>query len=273
MSNSGWRVVVEHVDGRLRALCKIQTLSDGGYSVICPYHSAREGWMLKLPIGPGYGSAVPVPVSLDEAVHYSATDRVKLSHHRDGLVQFSSEVKGKIRSGVDPITGKPKGIGVFSAPIDLGVPSGPAFGVTVWGFDAYREVEAPRKSDRVFLQEELYHFMSTPSTFNSYVLEGWIFGPEMWHGVCGKPGDLRIQAGGLKFGYSMLATREFRVIPLVGTDSLLGLQVSRTRSWFPPQSGFLLGGPREWSEEANQIIATYPAPEDVFASSENLDYS
>lgn len=263
---------MEDSDGRLRALCKIQTLSDGGYAVICPYHSAREGWMIKLPLGNVYGPARPTPISLDKAVHYSATDRVKLSHHRDGLVQFSSEVKGKIRSGVNPLTGEPKGIGVFSAPIDRGVPSGPAFGITAWGFGEYLEVEVPRKSDRVFLQQDLYYYFCTPDKFNSYALEGWLFGSQMWHGVRGESDDLRIQAGGTKFGEIMLATREFRVIPLIGTESFLGIQVSKTRSWFPPPSGFLMGGPRDISPEGNQIVATYPAPKEIFVDSESLDY-
>ncbi len=30
-----------------RAVCKILPLSDGGYSLLAPYHAAREGWLYK----------------------------------------------------------------------------------------------------------------------------------------------------------------------------------------------------------------------------------
>jgi hypothetical protein len=33
--------------GNLRAICKIQALSDGGYSLIAPYHAGKEGWLFK----------------------------------------------------------------------------------------------------------------------------------------------------------------------------------------------------------------------------------
>lgn len=120
------------MERNLRAICKVQSLADGGYSVICPYHGAREGWLFKLPVGPGCGPRRGRWVSVDDLLHYTASDRAKLSHHRDGLVQFSSEVKGKIRSGVNPL-GIPKGIGVLSVPIDAGVQTGPAFGISAWG--------------------------------------------------------------------------------------------------------------------------------------------
>ncbi|SOJ54606.1 hypothetical protein MSIMFB_02095 [Mycobacterium simulans] len=273
MSGPGWRILIGDVDGKLRALCKIQTLADGGYSVLCPYHSAREGWLFKLPLGLGHRPAAPTLVSVEYAVHYSASDRVKLSHHRDGLVQFSSEVKGRIKSGINPLTGQPRGIGVFSGPIDHGVPSGPAFGVTAWGMNSYMEIETPRQTDRIFRHEDLYHYLCTPASSNSYALEGWLFAAEMWHGVRGSADDMRIHVGGMKFGDHVLATREFRVIPLVNTESFLGLQVSRTKTSFPSPSGFLFGGPRELSKEGNQIIATYPAPDKLFANAESLDYT
>ena len=94
MKSSGWRVVVQDVTGQLHALCKIQPLGDGGYSVICPYHEAREGWLVKLPVGVGYGPCEATKISVENTTHYTASDRVKLSHHRDGLVQFSSERHG-----------------------------------------------------------------------------------------------------------------------------------------------------------------------------------
>lgn len=275
MSGPGWRILIEDVDGKLRALCKIQTLADGGYSVLCPYHSAREGWMFKLPLGLGRRTATPTLVSLEDAIHYSASDRVKLSHHRDGLVQFSSEAKGRIKSGINPVTRQPRGIGVLSGPIDQGgVPSGPAFGVTAWGMKDYTEVQTPRKTDRIFRQVDLHDFLCTPATFNAYAVEGWLFGRAMWGlGVRGNADDTRIHIVGTTPATDGLVTREFRVIPLVNAESFLGLQVARTQTSFPSSSGFLLGGSRELSEEGNQIVATYPQPDELFPNTECLDYT
>ena len=273
MSNRGRRVLIEDVDGKLRALCKIQTLADGGYSVLCPYHAAREGWAFKLPLGLGNKPPVLTRLSLEGAVHYTASDRVKLSHHRDGLVQFSSEVKGAIRSGINPLTGQPRGVGVYSGRIDdAGTPSGPAFGLTAWGMTRYDEVETPRRTDRIFRQEDMYDFLCTSADFNSYMVEGWVFGTEWRNGVKGHADDLRIRVAKTKVEQCAVETREFRVIPLVESESFLGIQVGRTRTLFPCASGFIIGGSRELSEQGNQILATYPRPDALSANTEILDY-
>ncbi|CAM3104111.1 hypothetical protein DFJ75_3695 [Williamsia muralis] len=268
MSGSGWRVVIED-DGQLRALCKIQSLADGGYSVLCPYHEAREGWLFKLPVGLGYGPRKGKWISADDAVHYTASDRAKLSHHRDGLVQFSSEVKGKIRSGINPL-GIPKGIGVFSVPIDVGVPTGPAFGISAWGLHDYKRVEVPRTSDLVFRQEDMGDFLCTPSTSNGYSLEGWLLHGRWRPGIYGESGDKRIRQGGTSPSGEP-TSRELRVVELRGTKSFLGVHVSRMFHSFPGPSGFLFGGSRNRS--GDQIVATYPRPDGTYSDAESLDYT
>jgi len=54
----------------------------------------------------------------------------KLALHKDGFVQISG--KG-IKSGIDLATGKPKGIGIFSSPLETPVSSGPTFCFSCWG--------------------------------------------------------------------------------------------------------------------------------------------
>ncbi len=92
---SGHRVVIEEPAG-LRAVCKIETLADGGYTVLAPYHAERQGWLTKFQVN--YDQK-HMQIALGKMEHFTADDRVKLSHHTDGFVQFSGEVAGKIRSG------------------------------------------------------------------------------------------------------------------------------------------------------------------------------
>jgi len=128
VARDGWRVIIED-GGDFHAVCKIQPLSDGGYALIAPYHAAREGWLYKHEVD--YRKYVNT-VKLSDMQHFVASDRVKLSHHWDGFVQFSGENSQTIRSGRDPFTGEPKGLAIMSAPIWKPIKDGPTFGIILW---------------------------------------------------------------------------------------------------------------------------------------------
>lgn len=254
----------------LRAVCKIQTLSDGGYALLAPYHTAREGWLAKYQVD---YSQTDMEHRLSDMQHFSAGDRVKLSHHFDGFVQFSGENTGRIRSGRDPITGKPKGLAIMSAPIVRPIRTGPTFGATVWGLDQFKPVEATRGSDAVFESHEMYYRTCTPRSFNGYHIEGWIFHPNMWAGVRGNENDLRLSMGFRNFEGSG-ANLEFRVFPLAKYDYFVGLMVSKIQLSFTQHSGFQLTGPsdrRKGSNLANTLMAFYPRL-DGMQFAEPLDY-
>lgn len=57
----------------------------------------------------------------------------KYSHHSDGFAQFS--MKDKVISGKDELTGKPKGLGSLSFPLDKTNDGGPFAGLLVWGHE------------------------------------------------------------------------------------------------------------------------------------------
>ncbi len=258
----------------MRAVAKADTLADGGYTFMLPYHAARQGWLAKMYVGTTHLSPGVHAIGADQMVHYDASDRVKLSHHNDGFVQFSSENSQKIRSGRDPLTGKPRGLGYMSVPILQGIPSGPAFGATLWGLHQYQEVTTSlRASDVVFRREDLYFNMSPPADCDGYQVEGWLLDYQMWQGVRGPANDLRINIGGMKFGHVVLATRELRVIPIPGTYSFLGFVVMQASLDVPSDSGFIFGGPREFEPTSGyQLIAQYPRDSEPDADSINLDY-
>jgi hypothetical protein len=97
-----------------RKITKIQPFKDGGFTVMLPYHQQREGFLLKAPVSYAPGISKQ---RMSDCVKYSADDRVKLSIHWDGFVQFSSERKGSILSGKDPATGEIRGLGLMTKPL------------------------------------------------------------------------------------------------------------------------------------------------------------
>jgi hypothetical protein len=119
---AGYRIVLAEESMVPRRISKIITMADGGYAVLAPYHAAREGWLAKYQVD--YRGTESRIVPFGDMTHYTAADRVKLSHHWDGFVQFSGESPGKIVSGRDPSTGQPRGLGVQSAPIRVPTTSG-----------------------------------------------------------------------------------------------------------------------------------------------------
>jgi hypothetical protein len=252
----GSRIVVD--DGLTkRALFKIQPLSDGGYSVLAPYHAAREGWLARTHVD---YTKTEMQMSFSDMENFTADDRVKLSHHFDGFVQFSGENPQKIRSGRDPVTREPKGLAIQSAPIMRPIPTGPTFGCVAWGLSSYRELATPRRSDLHFSPSETYYRRCRPDTWNAYKVEGWVFWPPMWAGVSGDEYDLRLSVGFRNFEGSG-SNLTFRVIPLAGTDCFLGISLHKMTVSFPSESGFSLSSPsdrRTGATEANALMAIYP---------------
>jgi|NGEPerStandDraft_6_1074524.scaffolds.fasta_scaffold113261_1 hypothetical protein len=252
----GSRIVID--DGPTkRAIFKVQPLSDGGYAVLAPYHAAREGWLARTHVD---YTKTNQTLRFEDLEHFTADDRVKLSHHADGFVQFSGENPGKILSGRDPVSGEPKGLAVQSAPIGLPITTGPTFGGTVWGLDQFRELNKLRSSDLDFPPDAIYYRGCRPDTCNAFLLEGWVFWPPMWAGVSGSEYDLRLSIGFRNFEGSG-ANLTFRVIPLAGNNCFLGISVHRVRVSFPGASGFAINGPSDRlkaSTEGNALMALYP---------------
>lgn len=234
------RIVLEAPDGTLRKLTKIVPYKAGGFAVLMPYHSARRGWVGRVPVD---YAAHTFKVARAACQEFSVGDRVKLSYHADGFAQFSSETPGRILSGRDPSTGQPKGLGLMTSPISSPVSSGPTFNVVAWGLLDFEEADGSGSGDLVFTERDLYYRGCEPSTANGYVVEGWVFPSRMWAGVRPRAED----------GYQLLtahhafeatgAVLEWRVIPLPGQPAFVAVMASRLRVRFKAPSGFQLGCP------------------------------
>lgn len=135
MPDTQRRVCIETRSGE-RGVSLIALLSDGGFSLVVPYHPSGEGILERNLRGkhPRLGRFIPHPPLEDR---FTASDRVKLSFHYDGFTQFSSEKGGRILSGRDK-AGQPKGLGILREPFSR-IPIQPKllFILTLWGLDHF----------------------------------------------------------------------------------------------------------------------------------------
>jgi len=109
----------------------------------------------------------------------------KLSIHRNGFVQLSGN---GILSGINEKTGKPRGIGVFSSPLDQPVSSGPTFAFTCWGLkDGFELLNKQKKNIQyIILNKNKNDFVERRIGLDEnklsnafiYVLEFYIFPQE-----------------------------------------------------------------------------------------------
>jgi hypothetical protein len=236
---------------------KIVPYAAGGFAVTAPYHSARSGFLAKMPVD--YRKGGVSRVSRADMTPYSANDRVKLSYHRDGFAQFSGERAGKILSGRDPATGEPKGLGLLTNPPSQPIKSGPTFAVTVWGIEDF-EILSPNKPAAVFEEEDCYFRGTTADCANAWTVEAFVLPRNFWGGVHRQSDKLSItlvfgnfEAPGVVF--------ELRVVDLPGQPVFIGLLVSRMQTTFAGESGFVLSGPghRFTDGKGEVLMACYPA--------------
>lgn len=95
-------------------LCRIVFGGDGSYYVTAPYHPQDKAVVAKVAVN---YMRVDQTISFADAKELAVLDddeqRLKISHHASGLLQFSGV---GIKSGVDE-AGNPKGIGTMSFPL------------------------------------------------------------------------------------------------------------------------------------------------------------
>jgi hypothetical protein len=245
-------------NGPYHKLTKIVPYADGGFAVLVPYHKERCGWLAKMPVD--YNKTA-FPVANAECVNYSAEDRVKLSYHADGFVQFSSETPGKITSGRDPITGEPKGLGLITQPISDPIRTGPTIVVVAWPLADFEVEPAPRETDIRFDAHEMYYRHCTPEMANAVMLEGFVFHKILWSGVRrNEKGEYHVSithSGSPAPGTVM----DWKLVRLANYG-LLGLATSFMKLKSPHPSGFALHGPgiRRPDGTGEVLNAVFPAP-------------
>jgi hypothetical protein len=229
-----YRILLE-VEGSLRKICRILYGRDGSYFVTAPYHRGQGAALLKLTVNYAKSS---MDVALDEAIETASIEderrAVKLSHHPDGLVQFSGP---GITSGRDA-AGQPKGVAVESWPLDQPV-AGPAFGLTIRGAREFEGADdAGRPGDVIFGPGDV----SDVGEPRIHVLEGHYF-PPLWRRFIRRGADGTKQASIVHPNGAVLTLVVLTPPASCHRDSFLAIELYTDYNEVPdPSHGFILSG-------------------------------
>jgi hypothetical protein len=265
-------IAIRDSAGVPRRITKIVPYPSGGFAVMVPQHSARQGWAFKHQCD--YTKATWT-TAWSDTVRYTANDEVKLSLHPDGFVQFSGVTSSSIFSGRDPATGVIKGLGVMSNPFSTPIYSGPTFGVLAWGFQDFPEARPKTRSSLVLFEPEDVYFRG--EGLESFAVEGFLFTPWFLPHVRARAGARYSRMYTLPlWRFHVRGSRlwRFTVLPGVGAPHVLvAIRISRHPSGWSAPSGYHLYGPAERAPGPVRwlLSAFYPAPEGGVPPTESLD--
>lgn len=231
-------------NGLIYNVTSIYLLSDGSFKIDVPYCPYDQGVAMKFPVD--YRKR-DFYISVNDVVEkFKSTNRPQLTIHASGFVHFSG--KG-IRSGIYTITGKPKGIGLYSRPLDNPIHSGPTAAVVVWGLDKF---EFNSNSGEKIINFREDHFTKrniqtetdnlTPNTYN---LEIFVFPEKMAPGII-KMGNGEVATFQFyNYAEQPGAIFTFPVIRLKNHSSFLGVLPFLTFTNFPfiSEYGFQITSP------------------------------
>lgn len=254
-----------------RKVTKIIGYREGGLAMLSPYHSAKSGLLTKTLVD--YRQRRP-RTSTSESEMFSAADRVKLSYHVDGFVQFSGERQGRIVSGRDPMTGEPKGLGVVTNPMQHPVMTGPAFGVTLWGLEEFApQAGAPRGDSIVFEETDFVYEQCDEASWGSSGVSFFVF-TLPFQPFVRKTGPRAFE---MPLWHSQFMTEgrafNFKVVRLGRQPFFLGaICFRRPKVRFDSASGWVINGPGGLSDGPVKPVlhAFYPA-EQKLESMRSLD--
>jgi hypothetical protein len=248
-------VVIGSDGGRLHKITKICPFSDG-FAALVPYHSSRQGFLMKNPVSfdrLGFQT-------FDELIPFTANDRVKLSVHWNGFVQFSGIDTKRIISGRDPITGKPRGLAlVGDTPVRT--TSGPLFHVLIWGLDQFELLGSATKNACEFTTDDFYHRKAGDIREQpAYMLEFFQLQRSLMNFQRLGPRGPFVRCK-LPYDSPVVFRQDLRIIELPNQPYFLGCMVSRTFTDFPCDSGYVMKSPACRSADDDQfygITAIYP---------------
>jgi hypothetical protein len=254
-----------------RKLIKVIGYRNQGFAVVMPYHMVQGGYIGKVPVD--YNRRGKYWVRYKDIIGFNAENRVKLSYHPDGFVQFSGEFQGKIISGRDPNTGEPRGIGLMTQPLSDPIRTGPTFGVASWGLYDFEEL-SDSDDAVIFEPEDMYYRDCKPTKTNGFLLEVFVFPKSYWSAVHKRNLEyiLTMLLPSLEAPY---ASFEMKVLDLPNQDILLAGIMSCVTVTHPSKSGWTLGGPgqRDISGKGYVLSAWYPKPAKLGLDSPSLDRS
>ncbi|MFZ3385486.1 MAG: hypothetical protein WA144_16340 [Candidatus Methanoperedens sp.] len=250
---------------------KIAFYRDGGFGIFVPYHSSKRGILTKLIIDYRKRES---SIKREDVIEYTADDQVKLSFHPDGFVQFSG-IHQNIISGRDE-SGRAKGLGIYSNPLNRVIKTGPTCGSSIWGLKDFQQFTEPKRGEEVleFNEIDYYYRDCAKDDWNGYTLELFLFELDSMKYIKELNGNKYLM---IKHNNYMVPGFIFkhRVVPFNNKDYLMTLIVSRTKFSFESRSRFSLNSPSQLLDKNKGIIlmAVYPPYTDLDLPKQNLNYN
>lgn len=173
--------------GKHYKVFKVGFGGDGSYYVTAPYHPHDKAIAGKILVDYSLRRPIELKEGLNRALKLTVLDdderRLKLSHHRDGFLQFSGE---GIRSGRNA-SGSARGLGVMSWTLDEPT-FGPSFGVNMFRPEHMGQEGHPFPGDVVVNADELEHMRLPGHEFMDVRFEGHYLPPRFRSFVSLAPG-------------------------------------------------------------------------------------
>lgn len=249
-----------------------------GFSLLAPYHSEKNGYLFKMRRNLNKDSNEEFKISWDDTIPFSAKDRVKLSIHPDGFVQFSGENPGKIISGRDKVSGEIKGLGILTSPLSYPI-NGPTFALQVWGLKDYKKDSSKTPVNAEFYEHDYEYRLATKENWNSYIIEGFVF-PLFFlnFSYINIRGERVLSYTNPSYRHEKNKTFVYRILPYFDSQSnyFVALLVSRTviDSKKFGESGFILNSPSVIKNDiATFMTASYPPLNISPLNLTSLDYN
>ena len=270
----GYTIAIQPRDADApRKITKILSLNGKGFSVVTPYHKAQSGFVWKMPVPANIDDPGTRTISPKAGLAFTADDPVKLSYHTDGFAQFSSEIAGRITSGIDSDTGEPKGIGLFARPLTSPVSTGPSMGITVWGIQEFEDMSTDDQAV-IFRPDDFYYRGCSPEEANAWIVSLYAFPINVvppLRFVKGQP-VLDIAADPCYGPWFNVV--QLKVLHLRKEKIFLGAFVNSVEANFRSKSGWILSGPgtvRGRGMRGHNLMGIYPRDSDLGKGRPALD--
>lgn len=239
-------VCIKENDKIFKILSVVAT-RDGSVNVFFPYCKNKDAYVVKR--FHEYLPGLQKMNKKDSVIKECVVDKeLKLSLHSTGFVQLSGQ---GIISGIDPITGNAKGIGIFSNPLATPIWSGPTFGFDCWGLEKSFEVLTNKKNrdQYIILEKDRGDFQNRifdeTEPLNTYSLDFFIFPENANNFVYEHAGETFIDHVPKNYKHSPGTTFVYPVLDIINFKGVIGLFPGLVYTGFSKKidSGYMLNSP------------------------------
>lgn len=260
-------------------IAKVSFYSNGnGFSIFSPYIiENKKMHLIKVVADKSIYEKHNAWVKVFDEHQYTSENRVKLSYHHDGFVQFSGEFQGTVISGRDQNTGEPKGLGIISAPLNVPITTGPSVALSVWHLDGFKEFNRNKNKNAIIFNDPEDTYAVPEINFNTYLLEFFVFTRQAQAAITQDGDKQQITMAHPFYREEKNKLFNFRVIPDTEgkNDYLLCMIIRKVESDYAKfnKSGFSLHSPSQIKDgKAIYLMAVYPKEAIPWPGHKKIDY-